>query len=40
MTSKGSTLNKGYWPFLVPGVLALLCIIIIPFLVNVGISFT
>ncbi|HML20668.1 MAG TPA: sugar ABC transporter permease [Aggregatilinea sp.] len=40
MTSKGSPLTKGYWPFLVPGALALLLIIILPFMMNVGISFT
>jgi raffinose/stachyose/melibiose transport system permease protein len=40
MTFKGSSLNKGYWVFLIPGVVGLLGIIIVPFLVNVGISFT
>jgi len=32
--------NKGYWAFLIPGATALLLIIIVPFLVNVGVSFT
>lgn len=32
--------NKGYWLFLMPGAIALLLIIIVPFLVNVGVSFT
>lgn len=34
------SLNKGYAIFLVPGALALLLVIIIPFLVNVAMSFT
>jgi len=32
--------NKCYWAFLIPGATALLLIIIVPFLVNVGVSFT
>jgi raffinose/stachyose/melibiose transport system permease protein len=35
-----SSLNKGYAIFLIPGILAFLLIIIIPFLVNIGASFT
>ena len=32
--------HKGYWLFLMPGAIALLLVIILPFLVNVGVSFT
>lgn len=38
--AKGYSLNKGYAVFLLPGALALLLVIILPFLVNVGVSFT
>ncbi|HEX2906382.1 MAG TPA: sugar ABC transporter permease [Phototrophicaceae bacterium] len=38
--TKSYTLDRGYWVFLVPGALALLLVIILPFLVNVGVSFT
>lgn len=38
--SKRYSPDRGYWLFLVPGALALLLVIIIPFLVNVGVSFT
>lgn len=38
--AKSYSLNKGYGIFLLPGALALLLVIIIPFLMNVGISFT
>jgi raffinose/stachyose/melibiose transport system permease protein len=37
---KGYYLNKGYGLFLIPGLLATLLIIVIPFLMNVGVSFT
>ncbi|MCK6626038.1 MAG: sugar ABC transporter permease [Anaerolineae bacterium] len=40
MVQKGFSLNKGYAPFLLPGVLTFLFIIIIPFLVNTYLSFT
>lgn len=40
MAVKSASLDRGYWLFLLPGALALLLVIIIPFLVNVGISFT
>lgn len=40
MTAQRSSLDRGYWVFMVPGALALLVVIIIPFLVNVAISFT
>jgi raffinose/stachyose/melibiose transport system permease protein len=40
MTAQRSSLDRGYWVFMVPGALALLLVIIIPFLVNVAISFT
>ncbi len=32
--------NRGYWAFLLPGAIALFLIIVLPFLVNVGVSFT
>lgn len=38
--TKAYSLNKGYAVFLLPGTLALLLVIILPFLVNVGVSFT
>ena len=38
--SKTYSPDKGYWIFLVPGTLALTLVIILPFLVNVGVSFT
>lgn len=37
---KKSTINKGYAVYLLPGIVMLLLVIILPFLVNVGISFT
>lgn len=40
MAVKSASLDRGYWLFLLPGALALLLVIIIPFLINVGISFT
>lgn len=40
MAQKRSSLNKGYAPFLIPGIIAFLLIVIIPFIVNIGISFT
>lgn len=40
MTKKRSSLNKGYVVFLIPGALLFLILIVIPFLVNVGTSFT
>lgn len=40
MARKASTLNKGYWPFLVPGLILFIFIIILPLLMNIGISFT
>jgi len=40
MSHKGSSLNKGYAVFLIPGVLAFLLFIFFPFLANIGISFT
>jgi len=40
MNTTHSAPNKGYWVFLVPGAIALVLIIILPFLVNVGVSFT
>jgi raffinose/stachyose/melibiose transport system permease protein len=38
--STSYSLNKGYTIFLLPGALALVLVIIVPFLVNVGVSFT
>jgi raffinose/stachyose/melibiose transport system permease protein len=40
VAGKGASLNKGYAIFLIPGLLATLLIIVAPFLVNVGVSFT
>jgi len=40
MKQKTSSINKGYGVFLIPGITAFLIILIIPFLSNVGISFT
>jgi raffinose/stachyose/melibiose transport system permease protein len=40
MAVKSVSLDRGYWVFLLPGAVALLLVIIIPFLINVGISFT
>ena len=40
MTRKSVSLNQGYGWFLLPGVIAFSIIIVIPFLINVGISFT
>ena len=40
LASKAYSPDRGYWVFLVPGVLALTLVILIPFLVNVGASFT
>jgi raffinose/stachyose/melibiose transport system permease protein len=40
MKQKTSSINKGYGVFLIPGITAFLVIIIIPFLTNIGISFT
>ncbi len=40
ITPPSYSLNKGYWLFLLPGALAALLVILIPFLVNVGVSFT
>lgn len=40
VAAKPNALNRGYAIFLVPGALALTLVIIIPFLVNVGASFT
>ncbi|MEP7284588.1 MAG: sugar ABC transporter permease [Chloroflexota bacterium] len=40
MNRKSATFNKGYWVFLVPGVLIFLVLIILPILANIGISFT
>ncbi len=37
---KSYSLNRGYTAFLIPGALALFIVIIIPFMVNVGVSFT
>jgi len=37
---KGHPLQRGYVPFLIPGILATLIVIIIPFLMNVAVSFT
>jgi raffinose/stachyose/melibiose transport system permease protein len=38
--SSSHSINKGYWKYLVPGVIGLTLIIIVPFAVNIGISFT
>ena len=35
-----STLNNGYWVFLIPGLVLFTLIIILPFMVNIGVSFT
>src|SRR4051812_48346636 len=35
-----STLNSGYGIFLIPGIVLFIVIIILPFLMNIGISFT
>jgi raffinose/stachyose/melibiose transport system permease protein len=40
MNKKTASFNKGYGLFLIPGITAFLVIIIIPFLTNIGISFT
>jgi raffinose/stachyose/melibiose transport system permease protein len=40
MKKKTASFNKGYGLFLIPGITAFLVIIIIPFLTNIGISFT
>ncbi len=40
MKPKTASINKGYGVFLIPGVTAFLVVIIIPFLTNIGISFT
>jgi len=40
MKKKTASFNKGYGLFLIPGIIAFLVIIIIPFLTNIGISFT
>jgi len=40
MKQKASSINKGYGVFLIPGITAFLVIIIIPFITNIGISFT
>ena len=40
MLAKRSSLDGGYWVFLLPGAIALLLVIIIPFIANVAISFT
>jgi len=40
MAQKGFSLNKGYAPFLLPGVLLFLLLIVFPFLVNTYLSFT
>jgi raffinose/stachyose/melibiose transport system permease protein len=37
---KGFSLNKGYAPFLIPGVLLFLLLIVVPFLINTYLSFT
>jgi len=40
MKNKTASVDKGYGVFLIPGITAFLIIIIIPFLTNIGISFT
>jgi raffinose/stachyose/melibiose transport system permease protein len=37
---KGISTNRGYAPFLIPGIIVFLFMIAFPFLTNVGISFT
>jgi raffinose/stachyose/melibiose transport system permease protein len=40
MNNKGLALHRGYTIFLIPGVIAFMLIIVLPFLANIGISFT
>lgn len=40
VAAKAYSPDRGYWVFILPGALALTLVIIVPFLVNVGISFT
>lgn len=40
MAHRRSSLNRGYAPFLIPGGLMFLLIVVLPFLANIGISFT
>jgi raffinose/stachyose/melibiose transport system permease protein len=40
MRSRGLSFNRGFWIFLIPGVLFFLVLIILPFVANIGISFT
>jgi raffinose/stachyose/melibiose transport system permease protein len=40
MTRKSYSLNQGYGVFLIPGVIGFMAIVIIPFLINIYISFT
>ena len=40
MTHKSYSLNRGYQWFLLPGIFVFLVLIVVPFLVNIGISFT
>ena len=40
IVSKAYSPDRGYWVFMVPGVLALTLVILLPFLVNVAVSFT
>jgi raffinose/stachyose/melibiose transport system permease protein len=40
MTRKSSSLASGYWVFLLPGLVLFLLVIILPFLVTIGLSFT
>jgi raffinose/stachyose/melibiose transport system permease protein len=37
---KGISINRGYMPFLIPGIIVFMFMIAFPFLANVGISFT
>ena len=39
-TRKSNSLDKGYWVFLLPGLVLFILVIILPFLVTIGASFT
>ena len=39
-TAKTNSLDRGYWVFLLPGLVMFLLVIILPFLVTIGASFT
>jgi raffinose/stachyose/melibiose transport system permease protein len=40
MAQKTSSIDKGYWIFLLPGIALFVFLIVVPFFVNIGVSFT